>query len=452
MDLINKALNFFGMGDSKNNSTIGKNNYKFGENPYQNFYDISFGFIFGKPLSFSAKADPNQRVYQKTMLRNNTLINIVPGIPYQDENMIEQAKDIFKRFQEEYDIADKKNENEMDALLTKYLDELTRKKVDLRFAVFKQDIASFLMAYQILINRTGTAIFGAKTSTLLRDATEIGRIAEDKLNRGFKVWVEKGTSISETVENSFQRSELANLTKTASGLVKEIKFLGDGFGMTSSAAANENVEVDSSNAKMQEAGSLVTIANAMGGAANFDFPQIYDESKFNRSYEISFRFVSPYGDDRSIANYVIFPFLFLLTCALPRQHGTSSTLSPFLLQIDAPGFFSCPMGVVTSFSFRKGGDEMLFNERGLPLVVEGSMSITDLYSNLSLPLNHGHFATNFGTAAFLNNIGGLNLYSVIDQSSKDMAINTLKGLVTKPLYYYNKVAEETYNVRRYLGI
>jgi hypothetical protein len=63
---------------------------------------------------------------------------------------------------------------------------------------------------------------------------------------------------------------------------------------------------------------------------------------------------------------------------MPRQDGVSGYTSPYLLQIDAPGYFACPMGVITSFSFNKGGDEKMFNSRGLPLIIEGSFSVTDL--------------------------------------------------------------------------
>ena len=214
----------------------------------------------------------------------------------------------------------------------------------------------------------------------------------------------------------------------------------------------ETTEVTSSDANAQAAGLAANIASRTLNGAAYDFPNIFDASKFNRSYEIAFRFVSPRGDDRSVVNYVLSPFLFMLNCATPRQEGPTGHISPFILQVDAPGFFSTPMGVVTSFSFRKGGDEMLFNDRGLPLIIEGSMTINDLYSNLSLPLTYKQFATNFGTSAFLNTLGGLNLYATMDMSMMDTATNWAKDLiavVVQPIHIFN---EEVYKMRRYLGI
>ena len=48
-------------------------------NPYELMYRDNYGFIFGKPLAYLPRTDPNQRVFQKTMLRNNTIVNIIPG-------------------------------------------------------------------------------------------------------------------------------------------------------------------------------------------------------------------------------------------------------------------------------------------------------------------------------------------------------------------------------------
>ena len=439
--------------NSKTNPT-GKGNPK--SNPYTLMYKENFGYIFGKPLAYIPRTDPNQRVFQKTMLRNNTIVNIIPGVPFQDEGMLDKAKVILDKYNEDYDKIKSKGGNngiELDKRTQDVRKELAVAKVDLRYAIFKQDIAGFMRAYQMLLNRTGTAIFSnAKTKKGFIEEVLGNQITESIATRGFKVWVEKGTSISESVDNAFIDSALADTQKGMTNVVKQLKFIGKGLGFGVGAATEtEAVEVNSGNEDLRNIGQLGSIASKTAGGAVFDFPQIYDDSKFVRSYEISFRFTSPYGDDRSVANHVIFPFLFLLTCALPRQDGPSGRQSPFIMQVDAPGFFSCPMGVVSAFSFRKGGDEMLFNDRGLPLVIEGSMTIMDLYSNLSLPLNNGQFATNFGTSAFLANLGGLSLYSALDMTLEDSAINSLKGILAGPMYLLSKTNEETFKIMRFLG-
>ena len=425
-------------------------------NPYELMYRDNYGFIFGKPLAYLPRTDPNQRVFQKTMLRNNTIVNIIPGIPFQDSEMLAKAKEILDDYFTQVERVMSGSESpartkKLNKLATDVQDKLIKNKCDLRYAVFKQDIAGFMQAYQLMLNRVGTAVFGTQggLSKFVTENLNLN-INESLATRGFKLWVEKGTSISETIDNSYTASVLENAVKSTSALVKQAKFIGQAVGVSN--AAMETTEVTSSDANAQAAGLAANIASRTLNGAAYDFPNIFDASKFNRSYEIAFRFVSPRGDDRSVVNYVLSPFLFMLNCATPRQEGPTGHISPFILQVDAPGFFSTPMGVVTSFSFRKGGDEMLFNDRGLPLIIEGSMTINDLYSNLSLPLTYKQFATNFGTSAFLNTLGGLNLYATMDMSLMDTATNWAKDLIAvviQPIHIFN---EEVYKMRRYLGI
>lgn len=434
-------------------------------NPFGRMYESGFGYIFGKPLAYHPRTDPNQRIYQTTMLRNNTIMNIVPGIPYQDSEMMAGAREITQKYYDKIDelrikksaAPEGKARLNLDKQIQKLSDEaqskLLAKGYDLRYAGFKQDVAGFMAGLQLVINRVGTAVFGlGRGDTISKFITDsVGMsIKEDAKTRGFKVWVEKGSSISESIDNSYTQSILETTQKSASNAMKHLRFIGQGAGL--STANLSASDIISENEHMQATGQTANIMSRTLAGANFDFPQIFDESKFNRSYEISFRFMSPYGDDRSVLNNVLIPFLFLLTCSIPKQEGINGHTSPFILQVDAPGFFSCPMGIVTSFSFKKGGDEMMFNNRGLPLIIEGSMTISDLYSNMSLPLSYSQFSTNFGTSSFLNTIGGLSLYASVDPSLKTKATNWVKDGITSVLHPFNIINEEVFALQRYFGI
>ena len=97
MEIINTAMNALNTATSYvsgvSNSNTGKS-FAVGDNPYSNLYNDSAGFIFGKPLAFNPKADPNQRVFQRTLLRNDTIVNFVPGVPYTNQSMVDQANTI----------------------------------------------------------------------------------------------------------------------------------------------------------------------------------------------------------------------------------------------------------------------------------------------------------------------------------------------------------------------
>jgi len=430
------------------------------KNPYEYYYKDGFGYIFGKPMAFNLKADPHQRIYQRTMLRNSTIVNIIPGVPYTDTAMISKAQAILDDHQIEVDAiiaqyslaTDLSRRNARLAELSQRTqDKLLSSKCDLRYFTFKQDLSNFKQAFQMMVERTGSAIFGwtkRNMSSMLSDAINIAS-TDDMLNRGFKLWVDKATSISESVENSFSASVLEQAQKSASNIARQIKFGGGAVGLLNSEG---KTEIEGSDQTSVSAGRAADIASRSVGGAVFQFPQVFDDSKFTRSYDLSFRFVSPYGDDRSIFYNVIMPFMFILTCALPRQEGVSGLQSPFILQLDSPGYFSCPMGVITSLSFNKGGDEKLFNPRGLPLILEGSISVADLYSNLSMPMNYSQFATNIGTAAFLNTLGGLSLYATMDPTLSKNTLDYATSVLTKVTYPFSKADEEIAKVRRYFGI
>lgn len=426
-------------------------------NPYTSFYNDNAGYIFGKPAAFSPRTDPNQRVYQRTMLRNATVITIVPGIPYADKNMISKAAEIIERNQNKLN-----NSHGTETAVSAIADvqnELIKNGCDLRFLTFKKDIGSFLMAFQLILNRVSVSIFGTSALKMVQTFA----MDEDSDTGGFKVWVEKGTSISESVDNAFTQSILEQATKTASGLAKQLKFANvdaDLFNTALSGNAEAMAEAEEEKAKnlgvdgniVDDATSITSkVLSALSGST-IQFPQMYDESKFNRSYDISFRFASVTGDDQSIFWTVLVPFLFLLTCSLPRQEGITAHQSPFILQIDAPGYFSCPMGVVTSLSFKKGGDDAFFNRKGLPMVIEGTMNVMDLYSSLSLPMRPDQFAVNFGTSSFFDNLAGLSIYYTYDRVIRDRGIDYINNAfvwISNPI---KSAMAKVGDVRRLFGV
>ena len=421
-------------------------------NPYSSYYKENFGYVFGRPFGFMGTTDPSDRVFQNTMLRNNTIVNIVPGVSqYQDDTLI-KVKEILKKAEEEANNLRSKNlspveyEKAMIDLNKRYQDKLVGQRTDLRTSIFKKDIPGFLQSFQQLAIQVGTAMFGA---SFINSGIEmmIQGFTPDLMRRGFRVWTERATSVTESADNSYSSSMFEGVQDQISNLSKELSYMKGTF----YGRGGEATTVVSNDATAQQVGSVATMAGTVLSGSKLILPKFWSDSSFQRSYEISYRFVSPYGDNQSIFFNVMLPFLFLLTCSIPRQDGPSGMKNPFMLQVDAPGFFSCPMGAVQSITFRKGGDNMWFNANGLPLMIEGSISVIDLYSALSIPNTYGEMLVNLGTRAYLNTLGGLTLYDTMDATLADSLTNRILSIAKAPTYPINILEETMADIRRVFG-
>jgi hypothetical protein len=410
-----------------------------GVNPYTKFYKPNFGTVIGRPMAFNPRCDPNQRVYQDTLLKNNTIVRITPGVFHYNQTELERANVILAEYEKEAAGVrqDAGKERELNKLASEAQSRLVNEGLDMRYLTFQPDFRQFLRALQLLINRTSTSLFSRKLNGstgqsvgFLTDITANLDLNQSAKHRGFNVWMEKQTSVSESITNSFTSSVFQSLENKVSRFSRELQAMGIG-GSAQATDAGPAKDVTTENGMYQNQASLlgevVQRASSALTGSKVVIPKIWDDSTFDRQYNLAFKFTSPYGDNRSVYMNVILPFLFLLTCAMPRQDGPSGMMNPFLLQVDAPGYFSTPMGAITSMSFVKGGQEQLWNAAGLPMVIEGSLNLTDLYSALSLPMENSQLITNFGTAAFLNNLVGATLYETEDPSQFDKLSNYIKG-------------------------
>lgn len=422
-------------------------------NPYETYYSANFGHVFGKPYGFLGTADPSDRVFQNTMLRNNTIVNIIPGnSKFQDEKLV-AVKKILKEAEDEAAGIKAKNlspqdyEKQMIRLNQKYQDKLVGERSDMRTSIFEKDIPAFMQTFQQLAIQVGTAMFGANfVSSGLQEL--ITGFKQDSMKRGFRVWTERATSVTESADNSYSSSMFEGVQDQISSMSKELQYMKGTF----YGKSGEKTEVVSNDATAKQVGSTAAMAGTILTGSKLILPKFWAEGSFQRSYELSYRFVSPYGDNHSIFFNVMLPFLFLLACSIPRQDGPSGMKNPYMIQVDAPGYFSCPMGAVQSITFKKGGDNMWFNANGLPMVIEGSISIIDLYSALSIPNTYGEMMVNVGTRAYLNTLGGLTLYDTMDATIVNSLTNRLLSLAKLPTYPIVYVDDKINDFKRWAGI
>ena len=114
------------------------------------------------------------------------------------------------------------------------------------------------------------------------------------------------------------------------------------------------------------------------------FPEIYQSSKYSKSYSISVDLKAPYGNKLSYYLNVLVPLLHLIALAIPKQTTANTYGAPFLIKAFYPGVFSTNMGIVSSIQIDKNVSSESWTVDGFPNEVRVTLNITDLYSDLTM--------------------------------------------------------------------
>lgn len=201
------------------------------------------------------------------------------------------------------------------------------------------------------------------------------------------------TSFNESSSNSTEQSSLVEgLSGKAQGMVKELRFLmGD--------AMNDTAITDASKASYD--GAVRKVFNAVNftnnavisqmvdygltivNGANVAYPEVWKDSTYGKGYNIEIRLVSPYGDRESIFTNIMVPLFHIIAFSFPRQVGRAGYMHPFLIRAFCKGWFNCNMGMVESVNIKKAAQGGWSSE-GLPTEIDVSISLKDLYENLSI--------------------------------------------------------------------
>ena len=212
-------------------------------------------------------------------------------------------------------------------------------------------------------------------------------------------YIESETQISESFSNDVTESSIMSSIDSISDIGREAMFV---LGYAQSALLGNsliNVNGGDANATMNSfmntwgsiAGNnsflqkLLSNVASVATGGRLVFPKIWSDSSFSRSYNVTIKLRSPDMDNLSIYLNVIVPFLHLVGLAWPRQLDANPNgyASPFLVRAIYKGFFNIDMGIITSMSVTKG-DQAQWNLNGIPTAIDVSLSIADLYDNISM--------------------------------------------------------------------
>lgn len=236
-------------------------------------------------------------------------------------------------------------------------------------------------------------------------------------------YIDSETSISESFGNSTTQSALASSFNSASEISREMQFLAgpiagikiDALSTESSDDAFSNALSDIKNVATKYLGNSKLFSNieegfrTIGKGGKLVFPEIWDDSDFSKSYDIDIKLRSPDGDKISWYLNICVPLIHLIALAAPRSMSSNAYKSPFLIRAYYKGIFNCDMGIITSMSVTKG-KESAWTVDGLPLEVDVSMQLKDLYSLFMMTNTTGYkFFKNVGLIDYLCNMCGINI-------------------------------------------
>jgi len=294
------------------------------------------------------------------------------------------------------------------------------------YAEYYNYVNSMCQATAQLMGIANEPLFGTSTC----GTYNWSRYSEDKSLKGFfsgseyvPFYIEAENQISESFSNNTGESMLDSGLNKLSDLGKEADFLlGAGMGTKIDALNADNYEAnkqeldkimgkfgDSSYMMEKLKSGFVTVA--AGG--QLIFPEIWKDSSFSKSYDITIKLATPYGDDVSIFKNIIVPMYHLMGMVLPQQMGMNGYRTPFLVRGFYKGIFNVDMGIITSMSINKGG-EGSWNVNGLPTEMDITINIKDLYEILTMTdgvRDATMFVKNTPMMDFMANMAGISINS-----------------------------------------
>ena len=228
---------------------------------------------------------------------------------------------------------------------------------------------------------------------------------------------------SEDFGNDTRESSLVSTINGYSDNIKEINYIMNYQNGEIGAAAADN---DAFNAAREGIQSTInTFAKGKGvlqallgnsttilAGGKLVFPELWNDSSFDRSFSINIKLRSPDSDPLSIYLNIIVPFIHLIALTAPRNFLDNSNgyISPFLVRAYFRGIMNIDLGIVTGLSVTRGG-EGNWTLDNLPTSVDISLTIKDLYKSMYLAdggLNN-KFIGNDGEVDYLMNLAGINI-------------------------------------------
>lgn len=289
------------------------------------------------------------------------------------------------------------------------------------------------------INLSDTTVNTKPQSTELAFTTSVDE-STDKWSQFFtnynyvQFFIDPDISFSESMSNATTESKIKGMLDSGADMLKELSFIVDSAGGNSDEIKEFTADAtDSLKEFTKGSGTISGIidrvislsGNIMSGE-NIVMPDIYQNSTYDKSYTFTVHLKTPYGSKFGYFMDICVPLMHLLALGLPRQGSANSYSSPFLIKAYCEGIFTCNMGMVESVQVSKGVNNA-YSVDGLPTEVDVSVTIKDLYSDLSMSPQSAPllFINNSSLIEYLATTCGLSLITPNIEVRLNMIINAV---------------------------
>ena len=459
-------LNTFASGSSSYTVTI-NNTTPF--DPGENQSNLYGTMMLGAPPIFNNIADPRNRSIINTFLRDGKFLSLTPGYPkYNGSNYLLKTNDDALH-------QTTTGESMLTYLLKNGIDKSFTEK-DRRYYTFKTNYEDYYAYLETMLNTLWIKMgLGPEDNTHFNiisffDIVQNGKINPDgatkllpRYQSSFGFYINPDGVVTESLNSQMTTfgSSIASDVNSQSETFQQINYL---TGMGTGGAARESARKYSntlalsnsmtefvndvasntiSTIKEMASGTMGAVSGAIklpfavlrdttsflqkdNGAVLQSFattngmrvvyPELWSDSGFSKTVNINFEFISPYGDPLSIFKYVMAPFAALLCYAMPRQASDNGFVSPFFVRADIPGLFTMDLGLITDFTWTRGGSQNLWTKDGLPRAISGSFTISDLYPFLAMTKRFSFLSANPNYTILLDNLAGF--HAVYDEANE----------------------------------
>jgi len=369
-------------------------------------------YVMNTPPTASMIIDPMHRNYNNHVMATTHVLNIIPGNLWYGGFTAREARTSSYQLEKELEDFEKGETGEFVFDTDSAIYKMVRYSADKnkRMGWFEPTPMKFQRVYSALMAKVLARISNKPAMSMSIDDVKdpLGGL---NMNGWGHIAIALGPNctITENASNSFEGGQLES---TIDGLKDQVnnfrKTISSYFGTAFSGKAIGRLE------KMAGAKNPIS---AVIGNSTMHWPKFWQSSDMSRSYTLSFRLESPYGNYQSLVEYVYKPFLALLACSLPIQTSFYGATTPFVIRCDCPGMFTISEGYVSTIDFRRAPDQNTYTANGLASAIEVNMSITDIDPYLSVPTGPAGFAADINMAAWLDSLCGVGYQEIYSGGS-----------------------------------